>query len=59
MFWNNFIDLCLKNNTKPNQVAKELGISKATVERTIRSLKEREYIVREGGARNGKWVTKK
>lgn len=31
MFWNNFIDLCLKNNTKPNPVAKELGISSGAV----------------------------
>ncbi len=27
MFWNRFYELCAKNNTKPNPVAKEIGIS--------------------------------
>lgn len=31
MFWQRFYDLCLQNNTKPNPVAKELGISTGIV----------------------------
>lgn len=54
-----YAQICVNASITAASIAKELGISKATVERTIRSLKEREYIVREGGARNGKWVTKK
>lgn len=31
MFWNNFVSLCVKHNTKPNPVAKELGLSSGAV----------------------------
>lgn len=31
MFWNVFYELCISNGTKPNPVAKALGISSATV----------------------------
>lgn len=31
MFWENFVALCNKNGTKPNPVAKELGISSGSV----------------------------
>lgn len=31
MFWENFVALCDKNGTKPNPVAKELGISSGSV----------------------------
>lgn len=31
MFWENFVSLCDKNGTKPNPVAKELGISSGSV----------------------------
>lgn len=31
MFWDNFIELCVKNNVKPNPVAKSLGISSGSV----------------------------
>ena len=31
MFWNNFVNLCIENNTKPNPVAKELGLSSGSV----------------------------
>ena len=27
MFWQRFYDICLKHGTKPNPVAKEIGIS--------------------------------
>jgi transcriptional regulator with XRE-family HTH domain len=30
MFWNTFYKLCEKNHTKPNTIAKEIGISSAT-----------------------------
>ena len=31
MFWNNFVALCAKHNTKPNPVAKELDLSSGSV----------------------------
>ena len=31
MFWNNFITLCNKHNTKPNPVAKTLNLSSGSV----------------------------
>lgn len=31
MFWQRFINLCLENNTKPNPVASQLGISSGSV----------------------------
>ncbi|MBR6242317.1 MAG: helix-turn-helix transcriptional regulator [Ruminococcus sp.] len=30
-FWETFYELCIKNNTRPNPVAKELGFSSAAV----------------------------
>lgn len=32
-FWERYYELCLENNTKPNPVAAQLGISTATVTR--------------------------
>lgn len=29
MFWDRFYELCIKNNTRPNPVCKELGLSTA------------------------------
>lgn len=31
MFWDKFVNLCIANNTKPNPVAKELGLSSGSV----------------------------
>lgn len=31
MFWNRFYELCLKKNTKPNPLAKEIGISSGVI----------------------------
>lgn len=31
MFWETFVELCIEHNTKPNPVAKKLGISSGTV----------------------------
>lgn len=31
MFWDRFYSLCIENNTKPNPLAKELGISSGIV----------------------------
>ncbi len=31
MFWNRFYELCLKRGTKPNPLAKELGISSGVI----------------------------
>lgn len=33
-----------------------LGLSRATVQRTIKSLKEKEIIRREGSDKTGKWI---
>lgn len=33
MFWERFVRLCIENNTKPNPVAKQLGISSGAVTR--------------------------
>jgi transcriptional regulator with XRE-family HTH domain len=33
MFWDTFVELCNKQNKKPNPVAKELGISSGAVTR--------------------------
>lgn len=31
MFWERFYELCLKNGTKPNPLAKEIGISSGVI----------------------------
>lgn len=31
MFWERFYELCLKNDTKPNPLAKEIGISSGVI----------------------------
>lgn len=31
MFWNLFVDLCVSHNTKPNPVAKAIGVSSGAV----------------------------
>lgn len=31
MFWDNFYDLCLKNGSSPNKIAKEIGISSGAI----------------------------
>lgn len=31
MFWERFYELCLKNHTKPNPLAKEIGISSGVI----------------------------
>ena len=31
MFWQRFYDLCISNGTKPNPVAKKIGISSGTL----------------------------
>ena len=31
MFWNRFYGLCIKNGTKPNPLAKEIGISSGVI----------------------------
>lgn len=37
------------------KIAAQIGISKASVERILRSLKEKKYIRREGSTR-GRWI---
>ena len=31
MFWERFYELCIKNGTKPNPLAKEIGISSGVI----------------------------
>ena len=38
------------------EIAAAMGVSAKTVERTIKSLKEKEIVAREGAKRNGKWI---
>ena len=38
------------------KMVKELNISKASIERAIKSMKEKQLIVREGSAKSGKWI---
>ena len=33
MFWQKYVELCEQNNIKPRMLAKELGVSPATVTR--------------------------
>ena len=37
-------------------IARTLNISDSTVNRTIKKLKEKNYITREGADKNGKWI---
>ena len=39
-----------------SELAVFMGVSSKTAERAIKSLKEKEIIVREGAKRNGKWI---
>ena len=36
-------------------LSEELGVSRSTVDRTIRSLKEKGYIIHEGSTKKGTW----
>ena len=38
------------------EIAAAMGVSAKTVERAIKSLKEKEIVAREGAKRNGKWI---
>ena len=38
------------------KMVKELGLSKASLERAIKSLKEKHFIKRQGSAKGGKWI---
>ena len=38
------------------KLAEIIGVSKPTVERAIKSLKEKGFIVREGSFKSGKWI---
>ncbi len=38
------------------KMVKELGLSKASLERAIKSLKEKHFIKRQGPAKGGKWI---
>ena len=47
MFWDRFYQLCIKQNTKPNPVAKDLGISSGVLTKW-----------KSGGIPNGETLTK-
>jgi ATP-dependent DNA helicase RecG len=46
-------------NISAKEVAKKIGIALRNVEAHIKSLKEADFIAREGAARGGRWVVKK
>ena len=49
-----------KGLTAPAEdIAKLLGVSRPTIERAISVLKKKGYIIRDGGAKSGKWIPQK
>lgn len=44
------------SSTSVAKMVKELNISRASIERSIDSLKKRKIIIHEGPAKNGKWI---
>lgn len=49
-----------KGPTAPAEdIAKLLGVSRPTIERAISVLKKKGYIIRDGGAKGGKWTPQK
>ena len=46
MFWERFVELCSKNNTSPNAVAKFIGISSASVTYWKNGSKPRDTALR-------------
>ena len=49
-----------KGPTAPAEdIAKLLGVSRPTIERAISVLKKKGYIIRDGGAKGGKWIPQK
>ena len=49
-----------KGPTAPAEdIAKSLGVSRPTIERAISVLKKKGYIIRDGGAKGGKWTPQK
>ncbi|MCD8005826.1 MAG: DUF977 family protein [Oscillospiraceae bacterium] len=53
---NRIIELMSENaNIKQSEISAKTGISRSTVQRIIRSLREQGKIVREGGKRYGHW----
>jgi len=55
-------ELLVRNAMKANpsitvaKMVKELAISKASIERAIKAMKEKHIIAREGSPKNGKWT---
>lgn len=41
------------------KMVKELGISNASIERALKSLKDKKLIAREGATKNGHWIVLK
>ena len=54
-----FLQVKQNGNLTADQMSKTLGLAKRTVERTLSKLKEKEFIVRIGSNRNGRWEIKK
>lgn len=38
------------------KIAEKLGVSKITINRAVKGLKEKDLIQREGSAKTGKWI---
>ena len=53
----NVYDIIINNPfISKDNIASALDISKSTVSRAIKKLKEKEYICREGSDKTGKWI---
>ena len=50
--------LKIKNDITTNEIADELGVSRATINRDLNKLKEEKRIEYKGSPRKGKWIVK-
>ena len=46
----------LDDGVTMNKMAEQTGLSKATVERVVKVMKEKKIIGREGSTKKGKWI---
>ncbi len=48
--------VCMKPSIKYTELADNIGVSESSITRTIRELKERGYIARQGARKSGEWI---
>ena len=51
--------LLLNANENAATLSTQIGVATRTVERALKSLQEKGYIVRQGSKRDGYWIVKK